>query len=304
MDTNFNADDLVEKGLVIKKTYKEGVFKGLSVYKYSRKVFFDNLWNLDGRLKDCRGIVVDENNKIISYPFTKVFNFLENNTKVDRDKKVVCVNKMNGFLATVKRHKGRLLISTTGSLDSDFAKLARKVIHNQIKVENLHNSLSYMFEICDPSDPHIIKEESGAYLIGIRSCALNSPMFSEYMLDATAASLNAKRPEWSIKRFSDILEDSKTCKHEGFMIRDPETWEIICKLKSRFYLQKKALQRVGKTKVNEMFDTPIKFKEKLDEEFYGLFDFLIDNFTKEEYLAFTEQERSELIFNYFEGNIK
>ena len=72
MDTKFNADDLVEKGLVTKKTYVEGEFKGLSVYKYSRKVFFDNLWGLDERLKDCRGIVVDENNEIISYPFTKV----------------------------------------------------------------------------------------------------------------------------------------------------------------------------------------------------------------------------------------
>ena len=83
MDTKFNADDLVEKGLVTKKTYVEGEFEGLSVYKYSRKVFFDNLWSLDERLKDCRGIVVDGNNEIISYPFTKVFNYLENNTKVD-----------------------------------------------------------------------------------------------------------------------------------------------------------------------------------------------------------------------------
>ena len=72
MGTKFNVDDLVEKGLVTKKTYKDGEFEGLSVYKYTRKVFFDNLWNEDLRLLDCRGIVIDTDYNIISYPFTKI----------------------------------------------------------------------------------------------------------------------------------------------------------------------------------------------------------------------------------------
>lgn len=86
MDTKFNVDDLIQEGLVKKKAYTEGKYKGLSVLKYDRKVFFNNLWNKDKRLLDCRGIVVDENNNIISYPFTKVFNLFENGTKVERDK--------------------------------------------------------------------------------------------------------------------------------------------------------------------------------------------------------------------------
>ena len=77
-----NVDDLVEQGLVKKKTYTKGKYKGLSVLKYSRKVFFDNLWHLDDRLLECRGTVVDEADNIIVLPFKKVFNFGENGTYV------------------------------------------------------------------------------------------------------------------------------------------------------------------------------------------------------------------------------
>ena len=305
MDIKFNADDLVEKGLVTKKTYAEGEFKGLSVYKYSRKVFFDNLWGLDERLKDCRGIVVDGNYNIVSYPFTKVFNYLENGTKVDRDHIVVCPQKMNGFLGVASNYKGKLFVSTTGSLDSDYAKLAKEVITKQDPNFLPKEGLTYMFEICDPSDPHIIKENAGAFLIGVRENYLGSELASEAYLDIVCKKdTKFFRPMIKTMPFDLILRESKSCKHEGFMIRDYYTGETLCKLKSRFYLQKKALQRIGKTKANEMFDNSVKFKEKLDEEFYGLFDFLIDNYTKQEYFSLKEQERSELIFKYFNKELK
>ena len=77
----FHVEGLVEQGLVKKKTYKDGEFSGLSVLKYSRKVFYDNLWNKDKRLLDCRGMVVDSDDNIVVWPFTKVFNLYENNVK-------------------------------------------------------------------------------------------------------------------------------------------------------------------------------------------------------------------------------
>ena len=43
--------------------------------------------------------------------------------------------------------------------------------------------------------------------------------------------------------------------------------QALCKLKSTFYLNKKALQRCGKQKADAMFNNPEAFKEKLDEEF-------------------------------------
>ena len=84
------------------------------------------------------------------------------------------------------------------------------------------------------------------------------------------------------------------------MVRDPNTDEILCKLKSKFYLQKKALQRVGKAKVDKLFDNTDDFAKAMDEEFYSLIKFIKVNYTKESYLLLTEQQRSEIIFKYFE----
>ena len=78
---------------------------------------------------------------------------------------------------------------------------------------------------------------------------------------------------------------------------DDQRGQALCKLKSTFYLNKKALQRCGKQKADAMFNNPEAFKEKLDEEFYSLFDKIITSFTKEQWLNLEEEERSEWIFN-------
>ena len=45
----------------------------LSVIKYKKRVFYDNLWN--DILEECRGLVVDADFNIVSRPFTKIYNY-------------------------------------------------------------------------------------------------------------------------------------------------------------------------------------------------------------------------------------
>ena len=79
------------------------------------------------------------------------------------------------------------------------------------------------------------------------------------------------------------------------MVRCAETGETLCKVKSAHYLSKKALQRCGRNKANVMFNNPEGFKYQLDEEFYELFDKILDNFTVSSYLELTEQQRRKWI---------
>ncbi len=294
----FNVDDLIEQGLVKKKTYTEGAYKGLSVLKYSRKVFYDNLWYLDERLLECRGIVIDEDDNVIVLPFKKVFNLGENNTTVDPDKEVVCPRKVNGFMAAATMtDKYGLIVSTTGTLDSEYAALARKWIEKGYSYK-MPLERTYLFEICDRSDPHIVAEEEGAYLIG---CRFTDELitFDEDSLYFESQLLNYKRPEMWVGVFKDLPLDIK---HEGYMVRDKASSETLCKIKSNHYLGKKALQRVGKTKASKMWNNPNLFKQQLDEEFYKVFDKIIATFTQEEYLSLSEQQRRLWIENYFEEN--
>ena len=299
----FNVDDLIEQCLVKKKTYTSGEFEGLSVLKYSKKVFYNNLWNKDKRLLDCRGMVVDSEDNIVVWPFTKVFNLYENNTKVDRDKIVIAPRKINGFMCAVSVYNGKPIYSTTGSLDSEFAKIAKEVIEGQLTVSSatfFKDGYTFIFEICHPYDPHIVSEDAGAYLIGIR-VHNTGKMLSEQCLDNYSEFGGFYRPEVQISQFDYIYQLSKSCKHEGFMIIDHETGETLCKLKSNHYLSKKAIMRLGQAKVEDMFDNPEKFKQRIDEEFYSITDFIVKTVDKEQWKSYNDQQRRVFIEKYFGG---
>ena len=284
---------LIAKGLVKEKVYPNG----LRVLKYARKVFYDNLWHTDPLLLEARGIVLDADDNIISWPFTKVFNHNENGTVCDPDRLVDIVRKVNGFMASVTIYHDELLISTTGSLDSDFVELARKHIDG-LKAEAFVPGFTYIFEICDKSDPHIVEEEEGAYLIGCRRLG-DGAMAVEGQLDDLAEDVGALRPEWTEGTFFEAEEYVATVEHEGLMIRDAWDGETIMKIKSPHYLTKKFLMRMGQKKVETMFLDPIGFARWIDEEYYDLYEWIITNYTLAQWLSFDDKVRRSVIEGYF-----
>lgn len=290
------------KDLIDRKLVKGNTVGDLTIFKYTKRVFFENLWNEDSRLLDARGMVLDsEGNKVI-WPFTKVFNYGENGTTVPRDQKVKWVRKVNGFMAAARWCKDNLLVSSTGSLNSDYVQLAHQVItkdigHHCALWASLHE-YTLLFEICDPSDPHIVTEEAGAYLIGMREMKTGR-MMSEQFCDWVAVKAGWLRPTHGEAQFDDVVKWSKLCEHEGFMIRSLETGELLLKLKSVHYLTKKFLMRMGGNKVDFMYDQTDKLKETLDEEFYSVVDFITQNISKDYWKALTDQERRETLEGFF-----
>lgn len=289
-----NFDDLVERGLVHKKTYTEGKYAGLSVFKYSRKVFYDNLWELDSRLMEARGIVLDSDDNIIVWPFRKVFNYQENGTTIGEEQLCSVVRKVNGFLGCVtKTEKYGTLYSTTGTLDSDFAKLVAKHVDDS----QLVTGVTYLFEICDENDPHIVHENVGAYLIGIRFLNTGG-MVSEKALDSVAEVRGFKRPEVTTTTFANVLQMSRTVQHEGFMVYSGKT---ALKIKSKHYLAKKFLMRMSDGKVDGMFTNPNIVKQTIDEEFYDIVDYITTHFMQEVWQEMSDQQRRQIIEGYFNG---
>ena len=301
----FNVDDLVAKKLVTKKTYIDGSYAGLSVLKYKNNVFWDNLWHTDPRLLQCRGMVVDAEDNVIIWPFTKIFNRFENGTDLPLNQQVVCVRKVNGFMATAAVRGEKLLVSTTGTLDSEFSTLARKHL-DELKFDRVAfpEDFTFIFEICDRSDPHIIDEEEGAYLIGVRDLALNGVMVEEDKLDCIAEVIGAKRPTWGVVPFGDVVYNVQHVQHEGYVIRnigtDEENSELLMKIKSPHYLAKKFLMRGGDNKWDMIWDNPQEARKRIDEEYYSLLEWLRFAFEKEEWKALDSQVRREKIETYFE----
>jgi hypothetical protein len=256
------------KPLVMKKEHN-----GLTMLKYSKRVFWDNLWN--DELIECRGRVVDSEGNVVVNPFTKVFNYLENDTKVPLDEVVLAVEKINGFMAALTWHDEAWLVTTTGSFDSKYVEIAKRYIGDSGLPEL--NGVTYLFEIVAPEDPHIIPELEGAYLLGYRtagSLVYTSYLEKEKKLDSLARQFGYKRPKYFQATFGEVLELSKKVRHEGFCIYG----SVNFKLKSPWYLQSKAIARSNR-------------RLALDEEFSQML--------LEMPKVLGEQERLEFIRNYF-----
>lgn len=284
--------DLVENHPKLVSAKRSTRYPELRVLKYTKKVFHANLWSTHPLLVECRGLVVDDSYNVVVKPFTKAFNYQENGTTIARDELCTIVRKVNGFLGVATGWNGKTIFSTTGSLDSDFAVMVEK----HLKGLHLVDGETLMFEICDPSDPHIIPEEPGAYLIGGRGKHL---LYPEPLLDDIASETSRfRRPEWHEDvRFSDVVKMSKEVRHEGYMVYGHRGTTL--KIKSPYYLFTKLMARMGVEKLTAGLETPDKLKQKCDEEFYPVIDYLAT--IKDTFVGYGEQIRIDIIRDFMEN---
>lgn len=261
----------------------------LFVLKYKKKVFYDNLWN--DYLEECRGTIVDANFNIVSYPFTKIYNYgVEDKAPVlSDDTPVIAYRKVNGFMAAVTWYNDDILISTTGSTDSDYVGYIRDMIGDNIDRYRMvceENSwYTYLFECVHPSDPHIVPEDAGMYLLGCRRKEYGSAVEVGDWMQGAAWLLNCKLPESCRVSMEVLLDLSKKVKHEGFVFYTDKG--LSAKIKSPYYLVNKFVARCGNT--DKLMRRDIK--KNIDEEYYPLIDAIQADI--ESFSAMDEQARLE-----------
>ena len=276
---------------------------GLAIYKYAKRVFFDGLWGESDLLLHARGLVLDPAGKIVQNPFVKVFNYGERDTgaNLSNDLRVEAVEKLNGFLGCITKHPFKpreLLITTTGSFDSDFVGYIRDFVSPDVEKRLLDyfqtRDETLMFEVIHPEDPHIIPytpEQHGLYLIGAREKELNSPLKSERDLDVVAKDLEFRRPRHYKTTLGSLRKRVDSVQHEGYLVRDLDTGDALLKFKSSHYLTVKFLGRMGAGQIKLMFDKPHVFKQKVDEEYYPLVDLVLQHTTLESFGAMKPEDR-------------
>ena len=300
-----------ENILFTKKASKQ--YPELFVLKYRKSVFFDSDW--DQALLEMRGTVVDKDNNIVIRPFKKVFNYSElvsqnfnqkgyldkENIKMPKDNDLVYgVTKINGYLgnATYVSSLGKVIYSTTGSLDSDFVVMAEQHLNKYERMFKVLPDKTFAFEIIDESDPHIIKEELGEYFLGLIDVKTGY-QFKEKELDMLAKvssdmfNVEIKRPAATgLMTFKELKHQLENVKHEGFMVFNEED-ELICKMKSPYYLVSKFIARIES--MDKLEKKLAQGKEIFDEEYYPLLDYLNIPSNKEKLMALDEQGKLDMI---------
>lgn len=141
------------------------------ILKYNpATTMFKGNWN-QYTVNGARGNIVDKDTfEPINMPFPKLFEASELDIVVPSDTPVLAFRKRNGFMLSVTWYNGELIVGTTGTIDSDYANLGRSYIQPWMKeVFKKYSGHTFLFEVCDPSDPHIFPEPQGLYLIGYRA---------------------------------------------------------------------------------------------------------------------------------------
>lgn len=282
----------MSKELVMLKESKR--YPGLFTRKYRNLVFFKNLWNEE--LLECRGHVQLADGTLVVNPFTKIFNKGENGTDINPLEICLYVEKVNGFMAaaTYVKQVDKVVVSTTGSLDSEYVDMAEEYITNDIKhvIKTQFRSRTFLFEICHPNDPHIIYEKPGAYLIGSRKVSDTNHYFATYSSERTLDFIAnnmflVKRPRYGLLAFREILERANIARHEGFIVYG-QTSNTVLKLKTPYYLSCKAIARIK--------DLAKLDKRRIPEEFYPLVDYIRE---LPGHVIYNEQERLGIIRRYY-----
>ena len=291
-----NLREFVERNprLVLRKPSQR--YPGLYVLKYHNRVFYDNLWTPE--LEECRGTVIDDDWRVIVRPFQKIYNRFERGTNIDSDEIVTAVRKVNGFMGAVtwSPERNQIIYSTTGSLDSDFATLVYQHLKTFVPAHHLEQPTTWLFEICDASDPHIIQEDLGAWLIGARNIETGE-LLSQELLDSVAETQGFLRPGWWRVCFSDVVRQTKTCRHEGYVVYGKDT---ALKIKSPYYLTKKLFARLKRERLCSQW--LIDNRQNIDEEYYPLIDHINEH--RMEFGLMQEQDRLRFMENFLLGHIE
>ena len=180
------------------------------------------------------------------------------------------------------------IYSTTGSLDSVFADMTAAHCAQYETLFRAYPNHTFLFEITDTKDVHIIREELGETLIGCIDVATGR-QFSEAELDEIGKQYGIRRPE-TLKNitFGELKGRLKNVEHEGFMVFDAQNGEMLFKLKSPYYLISKFLGRSNEGNIGRKLD-----KRHVDEEFYPLIDHIRDH--REAFNAMPELDKIAFI---------
>ena len=288
MNTYEQQLDLVSRGLAIKKT--DGIF---DTFKYSRKVMYDYLWDKEPLTMECRGHVYDNRNgKLVQAAPRKSFNYLENGwwSDVELSQDVIMYKKINGFMACATIHEDRLVVSTTGSTTSEYAKWAKQAIlnENNYSFAFFSENDTTLFEIVLSQDPHIVDEPCGVYLLGFRT------------KDDGHFIPIADKHHYLQMELGDALEFVSLDRGEGYMVYKVDELGSIdtnncCKLKTPYYVQKKKLMRQNKNNTELMYNKPQEILSNFSEDWKQVIYKITKSVDKDHWLSMTDQQRRVII---------
>ncbi|MCY3925727.1 MAG: hypothetical protein OXG52_09510 [bacterium] len=139
--------DAVDRGLV--SVRPEG---SLRILNYTPRATYDRAWN--PATLTCRGLIVDETDRVVARPFPKFFGPAEPDAPpVPEGRSMVVTEKLDGSLGIAyHRPGGGIRVATRGSLTSDQAAVATDIWHEKYPGVRFGRGVTPLFEIVYPGN--------------------------------------------------------------------------------------------------------------------------------------------------------
>lgn len=129
----------------------------LTIYNYSRECQYEQKW--DDVTLQCRGLILDHEDRIIARGFNKFFNYEEVQNKSEiplNDEYVYVQEKMDGSLGILFHYSSDWHMATRGSFQSDQAVEGLKILKSKYDLDKFHPTVCYICEIIYPENRIVV----------------------------------------------------------------------------------------------------------------------------------------------------
>ena len=205
-------DKLINEGMIIDNRHKS---LPLTIFNYSKIAQFQKNWN-DITLQ-ARGLIIDDNDKIIARPFKKFFNMEELKANEMPNERYEVYKKMDGSLGILFYYANTWHMATRGSFTSEQAMKGISIFNSKYKhlIPNLNVELTYLFEIIYSENRIVVdygKTEDLILLGAIHAESGNEIDINDINLPFT------KVESYEITNFED-LKNRNMQNEEGYVIK-------------------------------------------------------------------------------------
>lgn len=232
----------------------------LTIHNYTVAAQMTPLAEWTEAMKDCRGLILDDDGEIIGRPFRKFWNASQYQDVGLPSGEFNVWEKMDGSMGILCGYRGELVCATRGSFESDQAKWFRGWIWRK-HADLVPSGETYLFELIFPGNRIVVdygKREEAVLL------SVMSPDGVDLwgMFDATTRFTKARRFD-GISDFSTINSDLRFAGEEGFVLQWPNGFRAKCKLDEYCRIHRLITQCSTRT-IWEMLKTGSGIQELVD----------------------------------------
>lgn len=230
----------------------------LTVYNYSAKAQALPVAQWHDALKDCRGLILDDDGEIVGRPFRKFFNAGQGDPPPEEK---FCVwEKLDGSLGIVCCYAGERIVSTRGSFESDQANWLREWLDRK-HPDFYPSGETWLLEILYPQNRIVVDygDRKEAVLLAVMS---QDCVDLWHLFESSERFRKARRFD-GMTEFSTINSDPQFAGSEGFVVQYESGFRMKVKLDEYCRLHRLITQCSTRT-IWEMLRTGSSVQELLD----------------------------------------